>query len=90
MGRDTSYCSPSLHARPASRSRDVHTFIPEVETSFFINNRKTIEEAAQILLTLEEKDIALCFLHEKFLEPLKEIPRIRAQQEYPRWKVPTY
>ena len=33
---------------------------------------KTIEEAEQILQTLEESAIALCFLHEKFLEPLKE------------------
>ena len=33
---------------------------------------KTIEEAGQILQTLEKEKIALCFLHEKFLEPLKE------------------
>jgi len=33
---------------------------------------KTVEEARKTLLSLEGEGIALCFLHEKLLAPLKE------------------
>lgn len=33
---------------------------------------KSIEEAKEVMETLERENFALCFLHEKFLEPLRE------------------
>jgi len=33
---------------------------------------KNLEEAKRVMETLEKENFALCFLHEKFLEPLKE------------------
>jgi vacuolar-type H+-ATPase subunit F/Vma7 len=32
----------------------------------------SVEEAAQIIKTLEKNSVALCFLHESYLEPLAE------------------
>jgi len=33
---------------------------------------KNLEEAKRVMETLEKENFAICFLHEKFLEPLKE------------------
>ncbi|MFC2161341.1 V-type ATP synthase subunit F [Acidobacteriota bacterium] len=44
---------------------------------------QTNEDAGQILQSLEEEKIALCFLHEKFLEPLKEIRAILGKKFCP-------
>jgi vacuolar-type H+-ATPase subunit F/Vma7 len=51
---------------------DVDLVLPLKALGIKTYSPKTIEEAGQILWSLEEKEIALCFLHEKFLEPLKE------------------
>jgi len=44
---------------------------------------KTIEEARDILRKLEKEEIALCFLHEKFLAPLKEERKEFEKKLYP-------
>jgi len=44
---------------------------------------KTNEEAGQILRSLEEERIALCFLHERFLDPLKEKREILGKKVCP-------
>lgn len=33
---------------------------------------ENVEEARRMLAALEEEDVALCFLHEKYFEPLRE------------------
>lgn len=44
---------------------------------------RTIEEAGRILRSLEEEGIGLCFLHERFLDPLKEVRELLGKKLYP-------
>lgn len=44
---------------------------------------KTFEEAMNILRSLENEGVALCFLHEKFLAPLKEEREALSKKLYP-------
>ena len=42
---------------------------------------KDVEEARQALLSLEDQEIALCFLHERYLEPLAK-ERMRLEKKF--------
>lgn len=44
---------------------------------------RTVREAREALLSLEEEGIALCFLHERFLAPLKEERETIGKKPYP-------
>ena len=51
---------------------DIDMVFPLRVLGFKVFSPRTEEEAREILRSLEKEGIALCFLHERFLEPLAE------------------
>jgi vacuolar-type H+-ATPase subunit F/Vma7 len=51
---------------------DLDLIFPLRGLGFMVFSPQTVEEARQILRSLEKERIALCFLHERWLEPLAE------------------
>jgi len=51
---------------------DVDLVFPLRTLGIRVFSPKTIDEARRILTTLEEKKVALCFVHEKYFEALTE------------------